>query len=178
VDRLAEEEAVMTGRGLIIAGVFILAALGIGIYCGFTIGAQVGRAEVAAALAPEIAENRALVGAFGERLERLAGQVSGAVEMLASHYGVGDGLHGMPTAQGVPFDAHGLTVAHRVLPFGTVLLIENPANGRAIIARVADFGPAEYLGRDLDISYGCAVRLGVVEAGVVPLRVRIIGGGK
>jgi rare lipoprotein A len=72
---------------------------------------------------------------------------------LASHYGVGDGYHGLTTANGERYNAYGHSTAHRSLPFGTRLKVTNPANGKSVIVRVNDRGP--YVGgRDLDLSYG------------------------
>lgn len=84
----------------------------------------------------------------------------------ASHYGVGDGYHGKRTASGQIFNAYGLSVAHRSLPFGTKLQITNPSNGRAVIVRVNDRGPYEY-SRDLDLSYGAFSELAAPSRGVV-----------
>ena len=72
---------------------------------------------------------------------------------LASHYGVGDGYHGQRTANGERYNAHGLSTAHRSLPFGTRLRVTNQANGKSVIVRVNDRGPFVG-GRSLDLSYG------------------------
>lgn len=72
---------------------------------------------------------------------------------LASHYGIGDGYHGRTTANGERFNAYGLSVAHRWLPFGTRLRVTNQSNGKSVIVRVNDRGPY-VASRDLDLSYG------------------------
>jgi rare lipoprotein A len=72
---------------------------------------------------------------------------------LASHYGVGDGYHGLTTANGERYNAYGLSTAHRTLPFGTRLRVTNPSNGKSVVVRVNDRGPFVG-GRDLDLSYG------------------------
>ena len=41
----------------------------------------------------------------------------------------GNELRGHRTASGEVFDPDGLTAAHRSLPFGTCLVVENPKNG-------------------------------------------------
>lgn len=71
----------------------------------------------------------------------------------ASFYGVGDGYHGQRTASGERFDAYGISVAHRYLPFGTRLKITDQETGRSVIARVNDRGPFVQ-GRAVDLSYG------------------------
>lgn len=58
----------------------------------------------------------------------------------ASWYGDG-AWHGDITANGEPFDPTQQTCAHRTLPFDTVVLIENSANGRRAWCRINDRGP-------------------------------------
>jgi rare lipoprotein A len=63
---------------------------------------------------------------------------------LASQYGVGDGYHGRRTASGERFNTYAAdpyTVAHRRLPFGSMMTITNLQNGRSIVAKVNDRGP-------------------------------------
>ena len=68
-------------------------------------------------------------------------------------------------ANGRPFNMYADTVAHKKLPLGTRLTISNPKNGASVDVRVTDRGP--YIpGRNIDLSYGVARKLGVVEAGV------------
>ncbi len=91
---------------------------------------------------------------------------------LASWYG--EYHHGQPTASGETFDMRQLTAAHRTLPLGTRLRVTNLANGRAVRVRVNDRGP--YVGgRVLDLSHGAARALGMVERGVVPVQLDVIG---
>ncbi len=77
----------------------------------------------------------------------------------------GEGFEGRRTASGERFDPGALTAAHRSLPFGTCLEVENLANGRRVQVRVNDRGPWQ-AGRILDVSRAAAVRLGIVQAGV------------
>ena len=63
---------------------------------------------------------------------------------FASHYGVGDGYHGRRTASGERFNTYATdpyTVAHRTLPFGSMVTITNLENGQSIVAKVNDRGP-------------------------------------
>lgn len=83
----------------------------------------------------------------------------------ASFYGVGDGFHGLRAADGSRFDAHGLTTAHRSLPFGTRLRVTNPANNRSVTVTVTDRGPF-IAGRSLDLSYGAFSRIASPSQGV------------
>jgi len=52
-----------------------------------------------------------------------------------------DVMSGRPTESGEAYDPLGFTVSHRDLPFGTVLLVTNPASGRSTFVRVTDRGP-------------------------------------
>jgi rare lipoprotein A len=89
--------------------------------------------------------------------------------MRASFYG--PRFHGRRTANGERFDRFGLTAAHRTLPFGSLLRVTYPRSGRSIVVRVNDRGP--YIrGRDLDLSEGAALRIGMHRAGVARLQVQ------
>ena len=91
---------------------------------------------------------------------------------VASWYG--PGFHGRQMANGQIFDMHNeAVVAHKNLAFGTKVEIVNPSNNSSIIATVKDRGP--YIpGRDFDLSFAGAEKLGMVEKGVAKLKVRII----
>ena len=52
-----------------------------------------------------------------------------------------DVMSGRPTESGEPYDPLAFTISHRELPFGTVVLVSNPASGRSTFARVTDRGP-------------------------------------
>ena len=82
-----------------------------------------------------------------------------------SHYGVGDGYHGRITASGEKFNAYGLSTAHRNLPFGTKVLLTNPANGKQVTVRVNDRGPF-VRGRVFDLSYGAFSQIAPPSQGV------------
>jgi rare lipoprotein A len=89
----------------------------------------------------------------------------------ASWYG--EAHHGRQTASGEPYDMHAMTVAHRVLPFGTWLLVENRRNGKTVRVRVNDRGP--YVdGRVLDLSLAAARALGGTGEGIIRVRYRVI----
>ncbi|HEX3500933.1 MAG TPA: septal ring lytic transglycosylase RlpA family protein [Stellaceae bacterium] len=81
---------------------------------------------------------------------------------LASWYGAEH--QGKRTASGARFDMNALTAAHRSLPLGTMLLVENLANRRTILVRVNDRGP--FVGaRIIDLSQEAARRIGLKESG-------------
>jgi|GEM_PF-1509972 len=87
--------------------------------------------------------------------------------VVASWYG--SNHHGQRMANGKPFNMYADTVAHRSLPLGTEVRLTNPKNGQTVQATVTDRGP--YVAhRDVDVSYGVARKLGMVQAGVARLR--------
>lgn len=92
--------------------------------------------------------------------------------VVASWYG--PGFDGRPMANGAPYDRHAATIAHRTLPLGTEVELRNPRTGTTVRARVEDRGP--YVeGRDVDLSWGLARVLGLLEAGVGELEMRVLG---
>jgi rare lipoprotein A len=62
---------------------------------------------------------------------------------------------GRKTANGEKFDPHGMTAAHKKLPFNTIIRVTNPNNGKSILVRINDRGPFTK-GRDLDLAMGAA----------------------
>lgn len=88
--------------------------------------------------------------------------------MVASWYG--PKYHGRQTASGEVFDMNRLTAAHKTLPFGTRLKVTHVGNHRSVIVKVNDRGPF-ISGRDLDLSYGAAKKLGMVEQGVARVKI-------
>ncbi len=81
---------------------------------------------------------------------------------VASYYG--RKFHGRRTASGERFDMHALTAAHRTLPFGSLVQVTNPANGRSVTVRINDRGPF-HSGRVIDVSRAAASELGLIGAG-------------
>lgn len=92
----------------------------------------------------------------------------------ASWYGGnGDGFAGKPTASGERFDPQELTCAHRTLPLGTYLEVENLDNGKRIIVKVNDRGPFAR-GRILDLSKRAALDLGFLADGFTQVAIRTV----
>ena len=78
------------------------------------------------------------------------------------------------TASGERCNPKALTAAHRSLPFGTKVKVENLKNGKSVIVRINDRGP--YVGgRIIDLTKAAANRLGFVNAGVAKVRVTVLG---
>lgn len=90
----------------------------------------------------------------------------------ASWYG--KKFHGRPTANGERYDMHAISAAHKTLPLGTVVRVENLDNGRTLDIRINDRGPFVE-GRIIDLSYGAAQTLGVVGPGTARVRLTALG---
>jgi len=80
------------------------------------------------------------------------------------------------TASGEQMNPSALTAAHRSLPFGTKVLVENLSNGRSVVVRINDRGPFVG-GRIIDVSKGAASVLGMIGSGTAKVRVSQAGGG-
>lgn len=74
-------------------------------------------------------------------------------------------FEGRLTSSGVKYRSDSLTCAHKTLPFGTRLKVQNPENNSFVIVTVTDRGPF-IKGREIDLSYAAADRLDIIEKGV------------
>ena len=90
-----------------------------------------------------------------------------AERVIATWYG--DEFRGKRTASGQIFNPSGHTAAHRKLPFGTCLLVENPRTGREVRVTVNDRGPFAN-GASLDLSWGAARAIGMRSTQAVSMR--------
>ena len=87
------------------------------------------------------------------------------LSVISSWYG--PGFHGNLTASGSRYNQHGLTAAHKTLPFGTKLKV---CYKRCAVVRVNDRGPFIH-GRELDLSKGAADAIGLTHSGVGRVKV-------
>ncbi len=107
----------------------------------------------------------------GQTLKIQLPESSGDKPVVASWYG--EDFHGKPMANGDIYDMHAATIAHKEMPLGTRVELKNSVTGEKVRAVVTDRGP--YIdGRDVDLSYGLAQRLSLVEQGVGDLIMRIL----
>lgn len=82
---------------------------------------------------------------------------------------------GNRTASGEMANPDGLSAAHRSLPFGTKVKVENLKNGRSVVVRINDRGPF-VRGRVIDVTRAAADQLGFRRAGTASVRISV--GGK
>lgn len=72
---------------------------------------------------------------------------------------------GARTSSGERLHHDSLTCAHRTYPFGTLLKVTNPGNGKSVIVKVTDRGPFSR-GRIIDLSYRAAKEIEMLGQGV------------
>jgi rare lipoprotein A len=80
---------------------------------------------------------------------------------------------GTRTASGERMNAGALAAAHRTLPFGTRVRVDNLANGRSVVVRINDRGPF-IKGRVIDVTRAAALQLGMVGTGVASVRLTVL----
>ncbi len=90
---------------------------------------------------------------------------------LASWYG--HPYHGRQAANGEVFDMNKKTAAHRTMPFGTWVKVDNLTNGRSVDVRITDRGPFVE-GRIIDLSRKAAEEIAMIGPGVVKVRLTVI----
>ena len=86
----------------------------------------------------------------------------------ATYYG--DRWHGRRTASGSSYHKDSLTCAHRTLPFGTLLHVRNPKNGKVVVVKVTDRGPYR-ANTIVDLSKAAAEQIDMIRAGVAQVEV-------
>lgn len=94
---------------------------------------------------------------------------------IASWYG--EEFHGRPTSSGEIYDMHALTAAHKLMPLGTVAKVTNLENGRSVTVKINDRGPF-IDNRIIDLSYGSAGAIDMVETGLAPVEIEVLKWGE
>ena len=89
---------------------------------------------------------------------------------LASYYS--NKFAGRTTANGEAYHPHALSAAHRSLPFGTYVRVENLRNKKQVVVRINDRGPFTR-GRIIDLSMRAARELSLVGDGVCEVSISI-----
>jgi len=94
---------------------------------------------------------------------------------LSSWYG--QKFQGRPTASGEPFDRMKLTGAHRTLPIGSVVKIQNLENSKEAVVRINDRGPFVD-DRIVDVSEKTAEILEFKDKGVTKVGIKVLKKGE
>lgn len=88
----------------------------------------------------------------------------------ASFYG--KKFHGKRTSNGELFHIDSLTAAHKTLPFGTIVKVTRPDNGKSVSVRINDRLPF-YSKRTIDISRKAAEKLEMIPLGLVKVDIEV-----
>lgn len=107
----------------------------------------------------------------------MPGQVQAAeVETgMVAYYG--NKFAGRKTANGERFNPQAMTMAHKTLPFGSLVKVTNEKNNRSVVLRVNDRGPTTP-DRVGDVSLAAAQKLRMVKSGVVSAKLEVVGQAK
>lgn len=81
---------------------------------------------------------------------------------MASWYG--KRYHGRQTASGEIYDMFQMTAAHPILPIPSYVRVTRVDSGVSVVVRINDRGPF-LQGREIDLSYVAAAKLGIVQSG-------------
>lgn len=84
---------------------------------------------------------------------------------------------GRKTASGEKFDMYAMTACHPTLPFGSIVRVIDRENHHSVVVRITDRGDL-LDGRIIDLSYGAAKRLAMVDTGVVPVELEVLRLGR
>ena len=90
---------------------------------------------------------------------------------IASWYG--EVLDGHTTASGEIFHKEAMTACHPTLPFGTLVRVINLRNRKSVVVRITDRGVL-FPDRVIDLSSGAATKIGMLRAGVAPVRLEVL----
>lgn len=85
----------------------------------------------------------------------------------------GEQFQNKPTASGEPFDRFKLTGAHRTLPFGSEVKIQNLENNKETVVRINDRGPFNKA-RIIDISEKAAEALDFKDSGIARVGISVV----
>ncbi|MFA5389565.1 MAG: septal ring lytic transglycosylase RlpA family protein [Candidatus Omnitrophota bacterium] len=103
-----------------------------------------------------------------------AGTSAVIIKGEASWYSQNDPGILLTTANMERFDDSQLTCAMWDMPFNTMLKVTNTENGKSVIVRVNDRGPAKRLNRAIDLTKKAFSHIADLDKGLVEVSVEII----
>jgi len=109
---------------------------------------------------------------FGKEYFPKFEQVGTTIIGDASWYG--PRFHKRLTSNGEIYNMYDYTAAHKTLPMNTMLKVTNQNNGKSVIVRINDRGPF-IEDRTIDLSKVAALDLDMVEKGIVPVKIEVLG---
>jgi rare lipoprotein A len=130
------------------------------------LSASAVHAQAASAAAPASASAPATAAAAAARAATAS--ESGKIAWYGKKFA------GRKTASGEAYNPEALTMAHKTLPFGTLVKVTNPKNNKSVTLRVNDRGPTQS-DRVGDVSQAAARKLGMVKSGVIDAELVVVG---
>jgi len=127
---------------------------------------------------PRFTQNRYKDAKPSTPVEQVRYRNASAIETVtgvASYYA--DKFHGRLTSNGEIYDMYGLTAAHPTYPHETIIRVTNLSNGRSVVVRLNDRMPYRP-DRIIDLSYGTAIELDMVQDGIVEVQLDILEWGE
>ena len=91
---------------------------------------------------------------------------------IASWYG--KKFDGRKTSSGEIYNMYAVSAAHKTLPLGTYVRVQNLNNNKKIDVRINDRGPF-VRGRIIDLSYMAAKKIGMADVGTAPVKIWALG---
>lgn len=76
------------------------------------------------------------------------------------------------TASGENLNNNSMTAAHKTLPFGTEVIVENLNNGKTVKVRINDRGPF-VKGRIIDLTRAAFSQISSLDKGIVKVEIRV-----
>ena len=128
------------------------------------LSASAVQAQAASAAAPASAPATAVAAAAQAATASESGKIAWYGKKFA----------GRKTASGEAYNPEALTMAHKTLPFGTLVKVTNPKNNKSVTLRVNDRGPTQS-DRVGDVSQAAARKLGMVKSGVIDAELAVVG---
>jgi rare lipoprotein A len=107
--------------------------------------------------------------------QKTAEQRGDKLHGVASWYG--SSFNGRLTASGERYDMYAMTACHPTLPFGSIVRVVNRINHRSVVVRINDRGLL-YKGRIMDLSYGAATKLAMIQPGLAQVDIHVLALGK
>jgi rare lipoprotein A len=108
----------------------------------------------------------------GRPTPKIAAVVGSKQRGKATWYG--SHSQGGPTASGERFDKNKMTAAHKTLPMNTRVRVTHERTGKSVVVRINDRGPYGK-GRIIDLSPAAAKKLGIIDEGVAPVVIEVVG---
>src|SRR5262249_53300667 len=169
-------------QACIVRGFFFSMHMGSRIFMGYGSRQEMSGSEIQPGSARNIRQLRfstlrATCGVFVVMLvasglmgcKKAATQPSRAEFGIASWYG--QQFQGRLTASGETFDMEKMTAAHRTLPFGTKVRVQNLVNQKSVEVRINDRGPF-VKDRIIDLSHAAAQAIGM--QGIANIRLEVL----